>query len=96
MSGGITLGGVASAAAAAASVATAVSALTKKEPKAPEAPKLEAPPQQQAAKAADPNTMRKTNAAAYGAAGEGGTMLTGLDGVSSGGLNLGKNTLLGA
>jgi hypothetical protein len=103
MSGGVSAASIASYAATAAAVVSAASTVysaTKGTPKAemvqqqlPAPPKLE---QTQAAVTADTaGAMKKQNAAAYGAAGQDSTLLTGLNGVAPSASNLAKNTLLG-
>lgn len=74
--------------------------MAPKAPKMPEAPAAPAPPPaSQASKMPDQQAVR---AAAAGAgsgnvtAGPASTMLTGLGGVAPTGLNIGRNTLLGA
>lgn len=80
-------------AAAAAAVGAGVTALATPKPKTPKVQAPEAPPAPQAARLPDQLAMR-TSAAPMLAGTPAGTMLTGAQGVT-GGLNLGKNQLLG-
>lgn len=104
------LGMSASTAAATAGVITAVGtaavgaaaskALAPKPPKAEMPAPLTAADKPQAAKEADMSQIAKKNALAASAtgalSGNNSTLLTGSQGVSSGALNLGQNTLLGS
>lgn len=94
MSGGITLGGLATAAAAGVAMAAVTSAMAPKPPKAPEMPKVETPVAQQAAQTPDQQMKRQEGTGITGAAAQ-GTNLTGDAGVDPMSLMLGKNKLLG-
>lgn len=93
MSGGITLATVASYASIAAAAYSVIGGLTKGGEKAPTLPEPQKPPE--AAKAPDVNVFKDKNQQAA-RAGNAGTMFTGMGGVPSSTLNLGRNTLLGA
>lgn len=90
---GISAAGWAAIAGATASVATAGYQIAQGKPKAPEAPKIPTAPAQ--TNAPDAGAIQKSNAAKYAGAGQESTLLTGLNGVAPG-VNVAKNTLLGA
>lgn len=89
MSGGISATTMMAAAAAAA----VTYAATQKGPKLPGIADPLKPPQ--LTKAPDERAARAGNDGAAALAGPAATMLSGLNGVAPGGLNLGKSTLLG-